>query len=141
MLRTFASLVTLALVLGSSTVAFADDLTDQSTAVIESIEAGDIVVVRLADSKKRVKVRVIGIDCSTKAKSAAKRLAVRQQVKLRSDKPFLPIAQDQFGRYVAYVELADGRDFGVEMLRSGECTSADWKFPHPRLTQYASISN
>lgn len=128
------------LVAGFPASAFADDIPDQTAAKVEKIESGDVIVVKLAASKKRVKVRVLGIDCSKSAKNAAASLVGRESVSLRSDKGFLPIAQDQLGRYVAYVEMQDGRDFGLEMLKSGECTTEDWKFPHPRLTQYASAS-
>ncbi len=119
---------------------FADDVGDQATGKIEKFESGEVVVVKLADSNERVKVRVIGIDCSKKSASAAKRVAATGKVTLRSDKPFLPLAQDQFGRYVAYLELADGKDYGLEMLKSGQCSTNEWKFPHPKLTQYASAS-
>jgi len=141
MYRFIAAIQVAALVVAGFPVsAFADDVSDQAAAKVEKIESGDVIVVKLADSKKRVKVRVLGIDCNKNAKNAAAALVGRETVSLRSDKPFLPIAQDQFGRYVAYIEMTDGRDFGLEMIKSGECSTEDWKFPHPRLTQYASAS-
>lgn len=137
--RVVAAALLVSLALPSAALASDEDLADQTSAKVEKIEAGDVLVVKLAESSQRVKVRVLGIDCSKSARSAASALVKSKEISLRSDKPFLPILQDQFGRYVAYVETTDGRDFGLEMLKSGQCTNKDWKLPHPKRTEYAQV--
>lgn len=121
--------------------AFAEDeIVDRTAAHVERVESGDVLVVKLAGSSERVKVRVLGIDCAKSARGAASELVASKDVNLRSDKPFLPILQDQLGRYVAYVETTDGGDFGLQMLKSGKCTNKDWKIPHPKGAQYAQVN-
>lgn len=133
------TLILLALVLSIPSLAFADDVPDQSKAKVVKIESGEVIVVRLADSKKQIKVRVIGIDCDGSSRSAAAQLVGRQNIVLRSDKGFLPLLEDQFGRHVAYVTMKDGRDLGLELLKSGQCSTKQWNLPHPRVTEYASV--
>lgn len=121
--------------------AFAEDeIVDRTAARVERVESGDVLVVKLAGSSESVRVRVLGIDCGKSARGAASELIASKEVSLRSDKPFLPILQDQLGRYVAYVETTDGEDFGLEMLKSGKCTNKDWKIPHPKGAQYAQVN-
>ncbi len=119
--------------------ALADDIPNATKGQVEKIESGEVLVVKLADNSKRVKVRVIGIECQNPSRSAAAQLVGRQEIVLKSDKSFLPILQDQYGRYVAYVEMDDGRDFGMEMLRSGQCSTDGWSIPHPKKSTYASV--
>lgn len=131
---------TLLFVVAASPTAAADDVPDKTRAKVVKVESGEVVVVQLAGSKKRVKVRVIGIDCNGKSTSAASRMTKNTTVVLRSDKGFLPILEDQFGRYVAYVTLADGKDLGLEMLKTGTCSTAQWSMPHPKVSEYATAS-
>lgn len=119
-------------------IATADDLTDSTEAKVIKIVSGDEFVVEV--DKKRVTVRVLGIDCNGQSRAAATQLIGRKTIVLRSDKGFLPILQDQKGRYVAYVQTTDGDDFGAEMLKTKHCSTADWKIPHPRIQTYASLS-
>ena len=119
--------------------ALADDVPSDSKGKVVKVESGEVIVVQLADSKKRIKVRVLGIDCNIASRGTAARV-VGQTITLRSDKGFLPLLEDQFGRYVAYVQTGDGRDLGLELLKSGHCSTKDWTFPHPRVTEYASVS-
>lgn len=44
--------------------------------------------------------------------------------------------KDRYGRELAYVRLADGRDANLEMIRIGGCKSYGYKYPHPRLEEY-----
>lgn len=127
------------LTVAAPATALADDLPNDAKAQVEKIESGEVLIVKLEDSSKRVKVRVIGIECDNRSKSAAAHLVGRQEIVLKSDKSFLPILQDQMGRYVAYVQMGDGRDFGEEMLRSGQCSTQGWNIPHPKKATYASI--
>lgn len=136
---TAAALLVFALIVFPATT-FAEDIPDRAEGQVVKIESGEVIHVKLADGK-RLKVRVIGIDCGKKSNSAAAQLVGRDRITLRSDKQFLPILQDQFGRYVAYVEMNDGRDLGLEMLKTGQCSSSDWNIPHPKKSEYASASN
>lgn len=141
MSRTLHSLLVIVLVLaGFPASAMADDIPDQAAGKVVKVESGEVLVVQLAESKKRIKVRVLGIDCGEKSRSAAAQLVGRNHIVLRSDKGFLPILEDQFGRYVAYVQMDDGRDLGLEMLKTGECSADQWKIPHPKVSEYASAS-
>lgn len=135
-----AQLLIASLLILLPTAGWAEDVPDQSEAKVVKVESGEVLVVQLAESKKRVKVRVLGVECGAKARSTAAQLVGGSSVVLRSDKGFLPILEDQFGRYVAYVQTQDGRDLGLEMLKAGACSSEDWKLAHPRVTEYASAS-
>lgn len=132
--------VTALLTVAAPATALADDIPNDTRGEVEKIESGEVLVVKLADGSKRVKVRVIGIECEgSRSKSAAAQLVGRTEIVLKSDKSFLPILQDQNDRYVAYVEMKDGRDFGMEMLRSGQCSTHGWNIPHPKKASYASV--
>ena len=39
-------------------------------------------------------------------------------------------------RLLAYVRMADGRDFGLVMVQEGLCEDFGWKYPHKRGTEY-----
>ena len=125
---------------GLPAAASADDIPDRTEAKVVKIESGEVLVVQLADSNKRVKVRVIGIDCNSKSRNAAAQLVGRSTIMLRSDKGFLPLLEDQFGRYVAYVQTTDGRDLGLELIKTGSCSTTQWTLPHPKTNEYASAA-
>ena len=134
--------VTLLLALTAlSSTAFADDIPDQSAGKVVKVESGEVIVVRLADSNETIKVRLLGIHCSASSRSSASKLVARSSVVLRSDKGFLPLLQDQHGRYVAYVQMKDDRDLGLELLKTGRCSTEEWGRPHPRGTEYASVEH
>lgn len=96
------------------------------------------------DDGTRVTVRVMGIDCQSgsQGKSAqrqASKLLKKKKVTLEGTRPAFPLALDNHGRVVAYVRVDDS-DFSASMLEAGECTTATWNLPHPRGSEYASLS-
>lgn len=141
MTRLSLILLTVLLFAGVPATAAADDVPDQANARVVKVESGEVIIVQLEGARTRIKVRIIGIDCNDKkSRTVAATLVGREDIVLRSDKGFLPILEDQFGRYVAYVQMSDGRDLGLEMLKTGHCSTTQWKLPHPRVTEYASAS-
>lgn len=110
----------------------------------------------------RIRVRVLGIDCPESSENAkCKRDAKRDKISCKDQIPLGKKAtqmatttllnhevrlesphgnglfeQDQFGRWLAYVRLSDGEDFGKSMVTQGLCENYQWKYPHPRGAQY-----
>lgn len=106
-------------------------------------ESGHEFEGKLEDGK-RVKVRIVGLDCpegklGKDAKAAVQRLLKGKRVTLESTFPMFPLAQDNYGRLVAYVRLDDGRDLSAALLESGHCSAQTWSTPHPRQNLYAGI--
>lgn len=104
-----------------------------TTATVLRVVDGDTIDVR-DDTRGRLRVRVLGIDSpETKkpgysigcwgpesARYAADTLA-GQRVAITADPT--QDARDRYGRSLAYVDLADGRDFSVEAARAGMARS------------------
>lgn len=125
-------------------------------AYVDKVIDGDTLEVRV-DGGRRVRVRVLGIDCpeshanekcardgrqgrmgcdaqvplGLKASRRAAELLKHRAVTLEG-----PIKSDLYGRTLAYIRMDDGRDFGAVMIREGLCEDFGWKYPHPRTPQY-----
>jgi len=116
---------------------------DGAVMTVTKVVNGHEVQGRLSDGT-RVSVRIVGLDCpdgnlGRAATQRASKLLTRKKVILESTQPMFPIAQDNYGRLVAYVRLDSGDDFAEETLRDGQCTAASWNIPHPRKTIYAGL--
>ena len=116
---------------------------DGSTFKANKFESGHEFEGKLEDGR-RVKVRIVGLDCpegrlGKDAKSAVQKLLKGKRVTLESTFPMFPLAQDNYGRLVAYVRLDDGRDLSAALLESGHCSAQTWSTPHPRQNLYAGI--
>lgn len=133
-------------------------------AVVEKISDGDTIVVRPVPGGGRMTVRLLGIDCpetapdtpcrsktargrgscawlTARARAATGRAAellVDQTVTLACDGP---CKTGHYGRALRYVRLADGRDFGLLMVREGFCEDFGWGYPHPRGERYKDAEN
>jgi micrococcal nuclease len=109
-------------------------------------------------------VRVLGIDCpethanakcfrdereglgdcranlprGRRAAARARELLADGAVVLEPAKPGAQLARDRYGRTLAYVRMADGRDFGLVMVTEGLCSDFGWKYPHPRGAEYVA---
>jgi endonuclease YncB( thermonuclease family) len=80
--------------------------------------------VRVQVGKKVEKVRLIGIDAaevgacySSQATAELRRLALNKRVVLRGDRT--QARRDQYGRLLAYVDLATGPDVSLHLIRRG----------------------
>ncbi len=74
------------------------------------------------------------------AKKAAKDLILNNgPVKLECEYEVCKVGY--FGRALRYIRLSDGRDFGLEMIRSGHCRDCSKKYPHPREKNYKEVQN
>ncbi len=131
---------------------------------VDKVTDGDTLVVRgfPGTQGKRIKVRILGMDCPEshknskcrrdgkqgrmtcaeqipRGKKAAKRAASllkHQKVYLEPGSKSGKFKKGAYGRLLAYVRLKDGRDFGLTMLKEGLCSDFGWKYPHPRGEQY-----
>jgi endonuclease YncB( thermonuclease family) len=121
---------------------------DASLANYEAVEItrvrqGDAFRGRIVSSGQKVELRLLGVDCADihdrPAATYARRNLVGQIVKVSSENPPIPPAMDQLDRWIVYLELEDGADYGAELLESGHCTARTWSMRHPRQTEYASL--
>ena len=127
---------------------------------VEKVYDGDTVKVRLKNGK-RVVIRILGIDCpeskendkchqdeergwlsceeqiplGQRAGEVARNLLLGDTVTLRSgtSKGF---KQDVYDRRLAYIHMGNNTDFGLEMIRRGQCRDFSHRFEHPRMEQY-----
>lgn len=118
---------------------------------------GDTVVVRILDFPTTpVTVRLKGIDCPESHENPkCKRdgdcasdiepgiRAAAKMAEVVDGKSVVLVSsvngefeRDDYGRTLAYVDLPDGTDVGLSLVRGGYC--ADWshKYPHPRSAAY-----
>jgi micrococcal nuclease len=111
----------------------AADAAPAPTATVLRVVDGDTLDVR-DDSRGRLRVRVLGIDTpevhrpgwsvgcwGPEAERFATETLTGQRVTLTADPT--QDAHDRYGRTLAYVNMADGRDFSVEAARSGMARS------------------
>jgi micrococcal nuclease len=124
---------------------------------------GDTIVLA---SSPPLTVRVLGIDCpeahanakcfrderegmgecraglprGRTAAARARELLAGGAVTLEPAKPGAKLAHDRYGRTLAYVRLADGRDFGLIMVSEGLCSDFGWKYKHPRGAEYVAAA-
>ena len=122
---------------------------------------GDTVVVANT-SLPPTKVRLLGIDCpethanekclrdeqdgrgacrdqlprGALAASRARELLDHQSVYLEPKYPGRDFELDPYRRVLAFIRLADGRDFGLVLVSEGLCEDFSWKYPHPRSAEY-----
>lgn len=129
--------ITLAVFLTPMTAWANDELQDGTELRIERVNKHEITG---KVNGKRVKIRLMGVDCHTKKSTKKIRKVAGKTVVLRSDKSFLPILKDNQDRYVAYVETKKGEDVGHALVKSGLCTGADWALSHPKKQLYASAN-
>ncbi len=127
-------------------------------ATVGSVTDGDTLVA-VVNGEER-KVRILGIDCpeashnpkcraierktgvscddqilaGKRATEAAKQL-LQGPIWLEAREPGAELKRDRYGRFLAYVRLEDGRDFGEVMVGEHGCEDFGWKYPHPRNYQ------
>jgi endonuclease YncB( thermonuclease family) len=149
------------------TVSRGPDLVDQALARVVALADGDTLTVVPQGGDRRVKVRVLGVDCpETKANrkcghfgarprlscadelkrgalasARARTLLEGRSVRVESAAPGAPIRRDVYGRSLAYVRLLDGRDFGRLLIEAGLCADFGWKYPHPRSAEYVAAGS
>lgn len=98
--------------------------------------------VRVQVGKKVEKVRLIGIDAaevgacySSQATAELRRIALNKRVVLRGDRT--QARRDQYGRLLAYVNLATGPDVGLHLIRRGFALVYVYNSkPFARMSQY-----
>ena len=115
-----------------------------------------------AYKRERVRVRVLGLDTPEKrrgkkvqqdaerartsvtqqlklgelATERAEALLLGEKVRLTSGREDRGPRKDIYGRYLAYVELSGGKDYGLVMIQKGLGECFGWKYPHPRRASY-----
>ena len=125
---------------------------------VEWVYDGDTIRA-VADTREKIKVRIIGIDCpesthndkcerderfgkkgcdwqvprGKKAKRRAIELLAKKNAILECDGK---CRSDSYDRALRYVRLPDGSDFGLLMVREGLCEEVSRAFPHSRGAQY-----
>jgi endonuclease YncB( thermonuclease family) len=128
---------------------------------VEKVYDGDTFKVRLPDGQHAV-LRILGIDCPEAHRNSkcerdgrqgrldcdaqlplgraagqhAEQLLAHQTVTIETRDGTGTTQNDPYGRALAYVKLADGRDFGLVMIREAQCHDFGWKYPHPRMDAY-----
>ena len=119
-------------------------------AKVVKVKDADTVLVRIQPEDKKVKVRILGIDCpegprrndprnlGKAAAEIASGLLDGKEIKLETGTGDGRFKFDRFGRLLAYLRLADGADFGMKMITGGHCGDFGWKHPHPRGAEYAA---
>lgn len=135
---------------------------DGALAEVARVVDGDTVVVRLVDGGAKVTVRLKGIDCpesrwnnkcerdAEQGRQGCKWQVPRGQAASRMAKQILrgrivrlacgkKCGRGGYGRALRYVELEDGRDYGLEMVRRGLCEDYGFKYPHPRQASYRRV--
>lgn len=108
---------------------------------------GDTLTIRLRGGREE-RVRILGIntpevhgpvECGgPEASAAMKRLATGASVTVTPDPT--QDRRDRFGRLLGYVEL-DGRDLGLEMIRSGLAIAYPFGRPFQRYPAYREAEN
>ena len=140
----------------------AQEIADASLAQVIHVVDGDTIKVHVRDTGKEASIRVLGIDCpesrknskcqrdakhgrhgcrwqvprGKKAKEVAKRLLENASVTLECGRK---CRKGAYGRFLRYVRLKNGMDFGQEMLRLGLCEDFGWKYPHKRSKYYRRV--
>jgi endonuclease YncB( thermonuclease family) len=110
---------------------------------ITKAREGEVFQGRIVSTGEKINIRLLGIDCSNSQDRPAARFArknlVGQIVEVNSENPPIPPAMDQFDRWVVYLSLENGRDFGESLLESGHCTTKTWSMRHPQQQNYESV--
>ncbi len=132
---------------------------DGASVQVFQVVDGDTLKVRMGDGDRIASVRVLGIDCPESMKNSkcerdgkqgrhgcrwqiprgklAKRAA---EELLDNEKVVLECGgkcrKGSYGRFLRYIRLKNGMDFGQEMVRRGLCEDFAWKYPHKRALSY-----
>jgi micrococcal nuclease len=106
--------------------------------------------VELVSNGARMIVRVVGIDTpetvhprmavqpgGLEASARARELLTRQVVVFRFDPDESRDREDRYGRVLGYLELPDGRDYGLVMIEEGHAI-AYTRFPFSRQAVYVA---
>lgn len=138
-----------------------DELPDGVAGEVVRVVDGDTVDVVLG-SGADVRVRVLGLDTPEKrrgtkvnkdaeragssvtqqielgeeATTRAMTLLMNKRVKLESGRADRGPRKDVFDRYLAYITLPGGKDYGLMMIKEGHGECFGWKYPHPRQEAY-----
>lgn len=139
------------------------EMSEGQRAYVDKVLDGDTLLVRvLSDASKKVRVRVLGIDCpeshknpkcrregrsggatceeqipkGRKAAGRAAELVKHEVVRLESKGGEGEFGRGGYGRLLAYVRLEDGRDFGKVLVGEGHCEDYGDAYPHPRHEEY-----
>ncbi len=137
------------------------ELPDGVAGKVTCVVDGDTVDV-LLDSGKEVRVRVLGLDTPEKrrgtkvnkdaeragstvtqqielgeeATTRAMALLMNKKIRLESGRADRGPRKDVFDRYLAYIILPGGKDYGLIMIKEGHGECFGWKYPHPRQEAY-----
>lgn len=76
------------------------------------------------------------IELGEAATARAMQLLANKQVKLESGRADRGPRKDVFDRYLAYLMLPGGKDYGLMMIKEGHGECFGWKYPHPRQEAY-----
>lgn len=135
---------------------------ESEVAIVNKISDGDTFWACLPSKNGSIKIRVLGIDCPETRENAkcradekkglgacaeqipkgkqatefAKKNLMGQRITLESKKNNGDFERDTYGRWLAYIRLQDGHDFGKLMVSKGLCQNYNWKYPHPRGEEY-----
>jgi endonuclease YncB( thermonuclease family) len=107
--------------------------------VCTQVHDGDTISVKLAGGDKTVRVRLAAVDApefgqsfAEEAKDYLRELCKNRTVKLQT------LDRDRYGRLVARVYLADGREAGRELIRHGYAWYLNWFHPDSSLAALQS---
>jgi micrococcal nuclease len=119
--------------------------------IIKVIDGDTIKTIDPYNSPSTINVRIIGIDTpetvhpgkpvqpyGPAATAAAKELLAETHVTLIV--PLAPNPLDRYGRLLAYITMADGRDYGAIMIARGLARTTP-QYPHQRTTNYKAIQD
>jgi len=125
--------------------------------LVERVVDGDTLHVRVLDVPPvPLIVRIKGIDCPESRRNAKcirdgdcesdaepGRRATEKLSELVAGKIVVlessvngDFEKDDYGRTLAYVDLSDGTDVGLALVRGGYCVDWSHKYPHPRSSDY-----
>lgn len=134
---------------------------NEAVGTISEIYDGDTIKVNLTDKDKSVVVRILGMDCpessrNEKCQEDGERGWMDCEEQIPLGKRATRVAKDllagdtvtlksgtnegfktgSYGRALAYVHMPDGTDFGLEMVKRGQCRDFSHAFDHPRMETY-----
>jgi endonuclease YncB( thermonuclease family) len=132
----------------------AGEAAEESTVVggrlMRVVRVVDGDTVELASNGERIMVRIVGIDTpetvhprmpvqpgGLEATARARELLTGGVVVFRFDPDESRDREDRYGRVLGYLELVDGRDFGLVMIEEGHAV-AYVRFPFSRQAAYVA---
>jgi endonuclease YncB( thermonuclease family) len=138
-------------------------LTEQdrrAAGTVTEVYDGDTFKVALKEADKSVVVRIRGIDCPESKRNEkcqedaedwmgceeqiplGKRATRKARSMVAGDTVILESGEDggfetdPYDRILAYVRMADGRDYGLTMVKNRQCRDFSDDFEHPRMDRY-----